>query len=51
VIGEIAAGRVLLSAQQRAEKRPVYASVRPAATVQHLRLVSAQDARRAGASA
>ena len=46
-----ALGRVLLSAQQRAEERPTDVSARPAATVQHLRLLGAQDARRAGASA
>ena len=51
VIGEIALGRVLLSAQQRAEERPADVSARPAATVQHLRLLGPQDARRAGASA
>jgi DNA-binding NarL/FixJ family response regulator len=49
VIGEIAHGRVLLSAQQQAGSG--HGGTPPMAAVQHLRLVAAQDARRAGASA
>ena len=52
VIGEIARGRVLLSAQQTPESdRGANGTPSPMATVRHLRPVAAQDARRTGASA
>ena len=52
LIGEIALGRVLLSAQhERDVDRPASGEAPPSATVTHLRLVTDQDARRAGASA
>jgi PAS domain S-box-containing protein len=52
VISEIACGRMLLSAQQPAEGGPAVRGAAPAmASVQHLRLVAGQDARRTGASA
>jgi DNA-binding NarL/FixJ family response regulator len=52
VISEIACGRMLLSAQQPAEGGPAVRAAAPAmASVQHLRLVAGQDARRTGASA